>query len=81
MSSTTVAGTEIRQIEAFTGCGELLELGYGSSTAAAVTLNYTIIPGGNPIPKDIFLSSGMRLFIRAPITNASANNVCFNFFG
>lgn len=79
MSGTTKAETDIRAIEVFNGSGEVIELGYGASTGAAVTLQYAVIPGGTSQPIAFLINQNMRLFARAPVNNVTDGSVVYNF--
>lgn len=81
MSSTTVATTGIGAVEVFSATGTILELGYGATTAAAVSLKYYVFPGGTTGVIPLLINENMRLYVRSVDANATSGAVAFNFLG
>lgn len=76
---TTALSTDIRAIDAFSGTGTVLELGYGPSTTSVTSFNYLVMPGAPNFRVGILMNQSMNVYMRSVDANATAGVIVFNF--
>lgn len=79
VSFTTNLPADVFCAEFFNSTGQVLEVGYGQSTAAVNVLEYYIVPGGPAGQVGFLLNKGHNVYLRSVGTASTAGIVVANF--